>query len=106
MLECVIDNFNVRVAGVIKQRGAWMEHFINYWEIEEKNRTFCKCFYVLKLLVVPHRWRKFRKKISSTVENMANQNCSVFCGPLCRKNSTENYLGLTAECANMVACYK
>ena len=30
MLERVIDNFNVRVAAVIQQRGAWIEHVINY----------------------------------------------------------------------------
>ena len=30
MLERIIDNFNVRVAGVIQQRGAWIKHFINY----------------------------------------------------------------------------
>ena len=47
----------------------------------KKNGTFCKCFYVLKLLVVPHHWRKFQKKISSTVGNVANQNCKVFCDP-------------------------
>ena len=30
MMERVIDNFNVRVAAVIQQRGAWIEHVINY----------------------------------------------------------------------------
>ena len=30
MLERVIDNFNVRVAAVIQQRGAWVEHVIHY----------------------------------------------------------------------------
>ena len=30
MLNRVVDNFNVRVAAVIQQRGAWIEHIINY----------------------------------------------------------------------------
>ena len=30
MLERVIENFNVRVAAVIQQRGAWIEHVIHY----------------------------------------------------------------------------
>ena len=30
MLERVMNNFNVRVAAVIRQRGAWIEHVINY----------------------------------------------------------------------------
>ena len=30
MLQRAFDSFNVRVAGVIQQRGAWIEHFINY----------------------------------------------------------------------------
>ena len=30
VLERVMDNFNVRVANVIQQRGAWIEHIINY----------------------------------------------------------------------------
>ena len=30
MIGRVITNFNVRVAAVIQQRGAWIEHIINY----------------------------------------------------------------------------
>ena len=30
MIGRVIDNFNVRVAAVIRQEGAWIEHIINY----------------------------------------------------------------------------
>ena len=30
MLDRVMNNFNVRVAGVIQQRGARIEHVINY----------------------------------------------------------------------------
>ena len=30
MMVRVIDNFNVRVAAVIQQRGAWIDHVINY----------------------------------------------------------------------------
>ncbi|KAK7096852.1 hypothetical protein V1264_003899 [Littorina saxatilis] len=30
MLTRVVDNFNVRLAAVIQQRGAWIEHIINY----------------------------------------------------------------------------
>ena len=30
VLERVMDNFNVSVANIIQQRGAWIEHIINY----------------------------------------------------------------------------
>ena len=30
MIGRVIDNFNARVGAVIRQRGAWIEHVINY----------------------------------------------------------------------------
>ena len=30
MLERVVNNYNVRVAAVIRQQGAWIEHVINY----------------------------------------------------------------------------
>lgn len=30
MLTRVVDNFNVRLAAVLQQRGAWIEHIINY----------------------------------------------------------------------------
>ena len=30
VLERAMDNFNVRVANVIQQRGVWIKHIINY----------------------------------------------------------------------------
>ena len=44
MLERVVNNFNLRVAAVIQQRGAWIEHVINYEKKWGKKWTFWKCF--------------------------------------------------------------
>ena len=37
MLARVIANFNVRVANVIQQRGAWIEHILTYYNLPEKD---------------------------------------------------------------------
>ena len=51
MFEGVIDNFNVRETEFFQQHGAGIDHFINYYGLEEKNLTVCKFFYLLELLV-------------------------------------------------------
>ena len=54
MFERAKENFNARVAGVIQQREAWIEHFINTRDSRKKKRTFFNHLYLLKLLMVPH----------------------------------------------------
>ena len=81
-LERVIDNFNINAAGVIQQREAWIKHFHQLLGIREKKLEICKCFYVLKLLVVPLE-KIMQKNFICCGKYDQLKLHSFFCGPPC-----------------------
>ena len=85
-----VATFNVQVAAVIQQRGAWIEHIIKYW------KKYSKTWLILKWLGQKNSTgsriplTKNHEKILVFVQVIAKEKWVHFCGPPCISNFVYN----------------
>ena len=82
MLTRVVDNFDVCLAAVIQQRGAWIEHIINYWLCDSENAQILLRFVGTKSITLWSMWNK-TCKILISISVIEKQNVDTFYGPPC-----------------------